>query len=143
MGYDVAERDPVLLHQVGGQFGGPVDHAVEIDPFVFAHFNADGGPIAGAVKIGVTALLRGGEVLNGKGFIHGKVPREHASASGSNATDRGQSFAHCHGVLTCFHLRISGGVNGDDGRVHRRVRSAVKCGGTYQATPHADLAQQL
>lgn len=58
---DVAEGDVMPAHEVCGEAGGAIKGGGAGVSSVFAHFDADGFSITGAVIVGVLALFISGE----------------------------------------------------------------------------------
>ena len=80
VGNHFAQRNIVLLHQVGRQLGGALKGGRPAIALIFTHFNTDGVAVTRPTKISMLTLLVGGQVLHGTIFINAKVPDKIANA---------------------------------------------------------------
>ena len=88
MRHDFAQRNVMLVHQVGCQFCGALDRCRPAVAAVFTHLNADRISVPGAIKICMFTLLIGRQVLHGTILISGEMPDKVTDAVAATALTR-------------------------------------------------------
>ena len=110
---DIFDRDLMVIHQRRGELGGALHCFDLVVPVVFAHLDADGVAVAGAVEIGVFAALIGRYVLDDRIFLDSEMPAEvadHAASQSPSVERFGVGVGVTGGVLSA--------VNRDEARLH-------------------------
>lgn len=110
----------MFIHQEGGELGCVVDGLDDIVAVMLAHLDADGVVIAGAIEVGVLALLVGGQVLVSVVVFDREMPDEEADAVAAGAfvgTQRAALQGEC--VMPGVAGGVLRGMNRDVAHIHR------------------------
>ncbi len=144
MGDDVAERNVMLLHEEGGQFGGALHGLGDAVAIVFTHFNSDGVIVSLAIKVGMFALFSGGNVLDGNVILHGEMPSKETNAVSAGPLMGPQcSSVQGPGVGVGITRFVFRGVNRDIRWIHGTIKSSPIFTGGNQIPSHIGFTQKL
>ena len=124
MRHDFAQRNIMLVHQVGGQLCGALNRCRPAVATVFTHLNADRISVPGAIKVCMFTLLIGREMLYGAILVGGVMPNQVTDAVAAPAF-AGAQLAILESQRVAQGIgpggKILGTVNGDIAGLHTPV----------------------